>query len=108
MRVKGASQRESHWYQGLLLTPREPPLPRFWPHLPPYPSGASPGGCLLPQAPPAHYGAGSSGNQWCCPGSPPAAPGWRCAGSTIPPIGPSPPILKTSRPRSPLGCRGRA
>jgi hypothetical protein len=106
MRVKGASRRESHWDQGLALIPREPPLPRFRPRLPPYPGGASLGGRWLPQAPPAHHRARSPGHQWCYSGSPRAALGLRCAGSTVPPVGPFPPILKTSRPRSPFDSRG--
>jgi hypothetical protein len=106
MRVKGAFRRESHFDWELALIPQETPLPRFMRHLPPCPGGASPGGRWLPQVPPAHRGAGSPGYRWCYPGFPPAALGLRCAGSTIPPIGLSPPILKTSRPRSPLYYRG--
>jgi hypothetical protein len=52
-------------------------------------------GHWLPQAPPAHHGARFLGYQWCYHGSPPAAPRLRCAGSTIPLVGLSPPILKT-------------
>jgi hypothetical protein len=59
MRVKGVLRRESHLDLELALIPQDPPLPRFLPHLPPYPSGASPGGHWLPQVPPAHHGAGS-------------------------------------------------
>jgi hypothetical protein len=69
-----------------------------YPQQPPCPGGASPSGCWIPQVPLAHHGAESPGYQWCYPGSPPAAPGLRCVGSTIPPIGLSPPILRTSRP----------
>jgi hypothetical protein len=61
MRVKGALRRESHLDLELALVPRDPPLPRFLPHLPPCPSGASPGGHWFPQVPPAHHGAGSLG-----------------------------------------------
>jgi hypothetical protein len=106
MQMKGALQRESHLDRELALIPRDPLLPRFLPHLPPYPGGASPGGCWLTQVPPAHHGAGSPGYRWCYPGFPPAALESRCAGSTVPPIGLFPPILKTSRPQSALDCRG--
>jgi hypothetical protein len=61
MRMKGAFRRESHFDQELALIPREPPLPRFLPHFPPCPSGASPGGRWLPQVPPTHRGAGFLG-----------------------------------------------
>jgi hypothetical protein len=63
MRVKGASRRESHWDQGLVLILREPPLSRIRPRLPPYPSGAFLGGRWLPQAPLAPHGAGFLGHR---------------------------------------------
>jgi hypothetical protein len=80
MQVKGVLRRESHWDQELALIPRDPPLPRFLPHLRPYPGGSFPGGCWLPQVPPAHHGARSLGHRWCYTRFPPAALGSRCAG----------------------------
>jgi hypothetical protein len=71
MQVKGVLRRESHWDQEMALISQDPPLPRFLPHLPPYPGGAFLGGCWLPQVPPAHHGAGSPGHRWCYPGFPP-------------------------------------
>jgi hypothetical protein len=44
MRVKGALRTESHSDLELALIPRDPPLPRFLPHLLPCPGGASLGG----------------------------------------------------------------
>jgi hypothetical protein len=87
MRVKGAFRRESHLDLELALIPRDPPLPRFLPRLPPCPSGASLGGRWLLQVPPAHHGARSPGYRSCYPRFPPVALGSRCAGSTIPPVG---------------------
>jgi hypothetical protein len=58
---EGALRREPHLGRKLALIPRDPPLPRFLPRLPPCPGGAPLGGRWLLQVPPTHHGAGSLG-----------------------------------------------